>query len=178
MIDLRFVARDLRRLDEVGAEVIACGVFRDARPLGGLAGLVDWRLAGRLSNLARRGFLVGEVGEVLAMPVRPRLGFDKLLVAGLGPRSSFGDGTYRRVLERILDALNGLQVKKAVVELPGRGDAAIDPERAAEILLDLIGDDERDALTFVEDARDRERIEKHAQERHRTALRAASAHSR
>lgn len=178
MIDLRFVARDLRRLDEVSAEVIACGVFRDARPLGGLAGLVDWRLAGRLSKLAKRGFLVGEVGEVLAMPVRPRLGFDKLLVAGLGPRSTFGEATYRRVLERILDALSGLQVKKAVVELPGRGDAAIDPERAAEILLDLIGDDERDALTFVEDARDRERIEKHAQERHRTALRAASAHPR
>lgn len=178
MIDLRFVARDLRRLDEVSAEVVACGVYRDLRPLGGLAGLVDWRLAGRLSGLVKRGFLVGEVGELLAMPVRPRLGFDKLLVVGLGTRSGFGDATYRRVLERVLDALSGLQVKKAVVELPGRGDAAIDPERAAEILLDLIGDDERDALTFVEDGRDRERIEKTAQERQITALRAASAHPR
>jgi len=171
MIDLRFVARDLRRLDEMSAEVVACGIFRDARPLRGLAGLVDWRLAGRLSRLAKQGFLVGEVGELLAMPVRPRLGFDKLLVAGLGPRSSFGEATYRRVLERLLDALTGLQVKKAVVELPGRGDSVISPERAAEILLDLIGDDERDALTFVEDPKDRDRIEKHAQERHRSALR-------
>lgn len=178
MIDLRFVARDLRRLDEVSAEVVACGVYRDLRPLGGLAGLVDWRLAGRLSALVKRGFLVGEVGELLAMPVRPRLGFDKLLVVGLGTRGGFGDATYRRVLERLLDALSGLQVKKAVLELPGRGDGAIDPERAAEILLDLIGDDERDALTFVEDGRDRERIEKRAQERQMTALRAASAHPR
>lgn len=176
MLDLRFVARDLRRLDEVvGAEVIACSIYRDERPMGGLAGLLDWRLAGRLSRLAKEGFLLGEVGELLAVPVRPRLPFDKILVAGLGPRSAFGDDTYKRVLERTMDALAGLQVKKAVVELPGRGDAAIDAERAADILLDLIGDDERDALTFVEDTAGRERIEKFAQERRRSVLRAESA---
>lgn len=171
MLDLRFVAPDLRRLDEVSAEVIACSVYRDERPMRGLAGLIDWRLAGRLSRLAKQGFLLGEVGELLAVPVRPRLPFDKVLVLGLGPRTAFGDATYRRVLERTMDALAGLHVKKAVVELPGRSDQAIEPERAAEILLDLIGDDERDALTFVEDASGRERIEKHAQERRRSALR-------
>lgn len=175
MVDLRFVPRALRPLDEIGAEVIACGVYRDARPLAGLAGLLDWRLAGRLSRLAKRGFLVGEVGELLAMPVRPRLPFDKLLVAGLGPRSSFGDATFRTVLDRTMNALAGLHVKKAVVELPGRGDDAISAERAAEIVLDVIGDDERDVLTFVEDPRDQERIEKHAQERRRLALRAEGA---
>jgi hypothetical protein len=178
MIDLRFVARDLRRLDEASAEVVACGVYRDERPLAGLAGLLDWRLAGRLSRLAKQGFLLGEVGELLAVPVRPRLPFDKLLVAGLGPRGAFGDAAFRKVLERTIDALAGLHVKKAVIELPGRGDEAITAERAAEILLDLIGDDERDALTFVEDPSGRERIEKHAQERRRSALRAQSAGAR
>src|SRR5262245_119437 len=175
MLDLRFVARDLRKLDEVSAEVVACGIYRDERPLAGLAGLLDWRLAGRLSRLAKQGFLLGEVGELLAVPVRPRLPFDKILVAGLGPRGAFGDATFRKVLERTLNALEGLHVKKAVVELPGRGDDAITAERAAEILLDHIGDDERDALTFVEDQADRERIERHAQERRRSALRAQSA---
>jgi hypothetical protein len=77
-----------------------------------------------------------------------------------------------------MDALEGLHVKKAVVELPGRGDEAIPAERAAEILLDLIGDDERDALTFVEDAPGQQRIEKHAQERRRLVLRAESASAR
>ncbi len=175
MLDLRFVPRALRSLDEVSAEVVACGIYRDERPLAGLAGLLDWRLAGRLSRLAKRGFLVGEVGELLAVPVRPRLPFDKLLVAGLGPRSAFGDATFRKVLERTLDGLEGLHVKKAVVELPGRGDDAISAERAAEILLDLIGDDERDALTFVEDPAEQQRIEKRAQERRRSALRASHA---
>jgi len=175
MLDLRFVARDLRRLDEVSAEVVACGIYRDERPLTGLAGLLDWRLAGRLSRLARQGFLLGEVGELLAVPVRPRLPFDKMLVAGLGPRSAFGDATFKKVLERTMTALEGLHVKKAVVELPGRGDEAITAERAAEILLDAIGDDERDALTFVEDPSGQQRIEQHAQDRRRSALRAENA---
>lgn len=178
MIDLRFVAPDLRRLDEADSEVVVCGVWRDARPFTGLAGLLDWRLSGRLSRLAKRGFLVGDVGEVLVIPARPRLPFDKLLACGLGARAAFGDATFRSVLERILDALTGLSVKKAVIELPGRGDGSLEAERAAEILLDLIGNDERDALCFVEELEGQRRIEKHAQERHRTALRAQAMASR
>ena len=178
MIDLRFVAPDLRRLDEVGSEVVICGIWRDERPLTGLASLLDWRLAGRLSRLAKQGFLVGDVGEVLVVPARPRLPFDKLLVCGLGPRAAFDETTFRTVLARALDALTGLSVKKAVVELPGRGDGGVEAEQAAEILLDLIGDHEPDALCFVEEPEGQRRIEKHAQERHRTALRAQAVASR
>ncbi len=172
MIDLRFVTPELRRLDETTAEVIACGVYRDTRPLTGLAGLLDWRMAGRLSKLAKQGFLLGEVGEVLVVPSRPRLPFDKLLAFGLGPRGSFADATFRQVLERVLDSLAGLHVKKAVIELPGRGDPAIEPERAATILLDVLGEDERDALAFVEDVEGQKRFEAHAHDRRRSALRA------
>lgn len=171
MVDLRFVPRALRHLDETSAEVVACCIYRDERPLSGLAGLLDWRLSGRLSRLAKQGFLLGEVGEVLAMPVRPRLPFDKLLVAGLGPRGAFGDATFRAVLERTMSALDGLHVKKAVVELPGRGDEAITAERAGEILVELIGDDARDTLTVVEDPSGQQQIEKLTQERRRKALR-------
>jgi Cytosol aminopeptidase family, N-terminal domain len=175
LIDLRFVAPDLRRLDEVASEVVVCGIWRDERPFTGLASLLDWRLAGRISRLAKQGFLVGDVGEVLVVPARPRLPFDKLLVCGLGPRATFSDATFRIVLARLLDALTGLSVKKAVVELPGRGAQGVDAEHAASILLDLIGDDEHDALCFVEEPEGQRRMEKHAQERHRTALRAQMA---
>lgn len=178
MIELRFVAPDLRRLDEVGSEIVVCGVWRDERPFSGLACLLDWRLAGRLSRLARQGFLVGDVGEVLVVPARPRLPFDKLLACGLGPRASFGDATFRTVLERIVDAIAGLSVKKAVIELPGRGARGIDAEHAAEIMLDVVGEDERDSFCFVEEPEGQRRIEKHAQERHRTALRAQAMSAR
>jgi len=171
MLELRFVAPDLRRLDEAPSEVVVCGIWRDARPLTGLAGLLDWRLGGRLSRLAKQGFLVGDVGEVLVVPARPRLGFDKLLAAGLGPRATFDAATFREVLVRVLDTLRGLSVKKAVLELPGRGDAGVDPETAAEILLELTEDDDRDQLAFVEDPESQRRLEKHAQERRRSALR-------
>jgi hypothetical protein len=175
VIDLRFVVPDLRRLDDVSAEVVACGVFRDQRPFTGLAGLLDWRLAGRLSKLAKQGFLVGEVGEVLALPARPRLHFDKVIVMGLGARATFNDAVFQKVTERLLAALAGLHVKKACVELPGRGAGAIEPERAAAILLDRIGDDERDALSFIEDAEGQRRFEKHAHDRRQKALRGMRA---
>lgn len=175
MLELRFIPPALRHLDEVSAEVVACGIYRDERPLAGLAGLLDWRMAGRLSRLAKQGFLVGDVGELLAVPVRPRLPFDKLLVAGLGPRSSFGDATFRKVLERTMDALSGLNVKKAVVELPGRGDEAIDATRAADILFDVVGAEHGDGITFVEEPPGQQKMEKHAHERRRAALRAQNA---
>ncbi len=178
MSDLRFVAPDLRRLDETASEVVVCGVWKDERPLSGLAGLLDWRLCGRLSRLAQKGFLVGDVGEVLVVPARPRLPFDKLLVTGLGPRATFDEAAFRAVLERMLDALAGLEVKKAVVELPGRGDRGIEAERAAAILLDAISEDARDTLALVEDADGQQRIEKHAEDRHRLALRAQAVAAR
>lgn len=178
MLDLRFVAPDLRRLDEASAEVVACGVFEDERPLRGLAGLLDWRLAGRLSRLAKETFLRGDAGEVLALPVRPRLPFDKALVVGLGPRASFGDAVCKKALARIFDALAGLHVKKAMVELPGRGADAITAERAAEILFDVLGGDERDALVLVEPPEAQKKIEKQLQDKRQRALRSLGAAAR
>jgi hypothetical protein len=178
MLDLRFVAPDLRRLDEASAEVVACAVFKDERPLRGLAGLLDWRLAGRLSRLAKETFLQGDALEVLALPVRPRLPFDKALVIGLGPRASFDETTYRKAVVRLFDALSGLHVKKALVELPGRGSDAIPVERAAEILLDVLGEDERDALVLVEQPEAQKKIEKQLQDKRQRALRSLGAAAR
>jgi hypothetical protein len=133
MLDMRFVPRALRAIDGLTAEVLACGAFTDQRPFTGLAGLIDWRLVGRLSRLAKEEFLLGELGELLIVPARPKLPFDKLLVAGLGPRATFGESSFRRVLERMLHAIDDLQAKTAVLEWPGRGDEAIVLERAAQI---------------------------------------------
>lgn len=170
-MDLRFVAPDLRRLDEASAEVLACGVLRDVRPLTGLAGLADWRLAGRLSGLMQKGFLLGDVGEVVVVPARPRLPFDKLLAYGVGPRAAFDEDAFKRSLARVLDAIAGLQVKSALVELPGRGQRLIEPERAAELLLDATDSVNQDALSFVEDADGQRRMLTAADARRRGSLR-------
>src|SRR5262249_17344054 len=78
--ELRFVPPELARLDEIDCEVLACTVWSDVRPSHGLAGLCDWRLGGRLSDLERRGLVTGALGEVVLVPGKPRLTFDKLLV--------------------------------------------------------------------------------------------------
>ncbi len=152
-MDLRFVSPSLRRLDEAATEVVVAGFFSDARPPQGLMGLMDWRLSGRLSRLLQRGWATGQLGEVLLTPGRPKLRFDKLLLFGLGARADFNERVYRGVIEKILSTLEGLRVRTAVVELPGRHVGAIDAERAVQILLECAGDRAaHDSWTLVDDA--------------------------
>jgi hypothetical protein len=150
-VELRFVAPDLHRLDDTPAEVIACGVWSDERPMRGLAGLLDWRLAGRVSKLLRESFTKGEVGDVLCVQGRPRLPYEKVLFVGVGERASFDEERFRTALARLLGTLSGLHVKRAVVELPGRAGDRIAPERAAELALEAARDSEdHDAWWLVE----------------------------
>lgn len=178
-MDFRFVAPDLKKLDDASGEVVACSIWADERPLSGLAGLLDWRLAGRLSSLARDTFLAGTLGEVLFVPGKPRLGFDKVIVLGLGPRAAFGDDAFREAVRRLVSTLDGLAVRRAVVELPGRGDDAITPERATELVLEQIATrSDRDAWVLVEPLHTQKQIAQRAQDERRRALQVSHAGSR
>jgi len=158
-VELRFVTPELRRLDEAGSEVLACGVFADERPVRGTAGLVDWRLAGQLARLLKSEFVRGVVGEVVMLPLRPKLPFDKALLFGLGARGSFTDGVFRDITAHMLRAMEGLCARTAVVELPGRHRAVIEAERATDILLELAGGrPEHDVWTLIEPVDDQKRI--------------------
>ena len=152
-MELHFVAPDLTKLDApMAAEVVACCVYEDEMPMRGLAGLVDWRMAGKLSALEREGFLRGETSEVLCVPGRPRVPFDKVLLFGLGKRASFDDEACKKALAHVIRVLEGLRVRRAVVEIPGRGgEERVSPERAAEILHELTHDTtSQDAWWLVE----------------------------
>jgi hypothetical protein len=158
-LELRFVIPELRRLDEVGTEVLAFGLFSDERPPHGTAGLVDWRLSGQVSRLMRQTFVTGARGEVVMLPLRPRLPFDKALLFGLGRRDAFSDTVFREVTAHMLKAMEGLCARSAVVELPGRHRSVIDPERATDILLELAGGrTEHDVWTLIEPSEDQKRI--------------------
>jgi hypothetical protein len=159
--EVHFVEPDLRAIDEASAEVIACTMWSDERPMRGLAALLDWRLAGRLSALARSGFMRGDADEVVLVPGRPHLPFEKILVFGLGARSAFGDGVVRRMLARLASTLEGLNVKRALVELPGRASGDLSAERAAELLLECAESAlEEEAWTLVDAADAEEPITK------------------
>jgi len=136
-MDLRFILPNLRQLELAGAEVLAVGLTAGERPPHGVAGLVDWRLCGRISSLLRSGFATGRVGEVLLLPGKPRLPFDKIILFGTGRPEEFGEEIYRSIVERMLATMEGLRARSAVVQLPGRHFSGVAPERAADVVLEL-----------------------------------------
>jgi hypothetical protein len=150
-VELRFVPPALRRLDLAATEVLVGSLTENERPVRGLAGLLDWRLNGRIASLLASGFATGKLGEVLLIPGKPRLPFDKVILFGLGQTANFGDRTYREVVERILSTLEQLRARSAVVELPGRHFNAIRPEAAASVLLECAAErPDHDLWTLVE----------------------------
>jgi leucyl aminopeptidase len=171
-MELRFLLPALRRMDEPTVELCACTLWSDERPLRGFAGLLDWRMGGRLSALLKSGFVSGEVGETLLVPGKPHVPFEKVLLVGLGARSGFGDGGFRRAVLHIARALEGMRVRRAVVELPGRATGMVEPEQAITMTLECVGaSPEHDAWWLVEDAASQKRVEQRAaDERRRVRL--------
>jgi hypothetical protein len=161
-MDLRFTTPDLRALDLIGTEILVAGLTSDERPPHGVAGLVDWRLAGRISRLMKRGFATGALGEIVMVPAKPRLPFEKVLLFGMGPQAEFEEAVFRSVVERVLETLADLRVRSAVVELPGRHFGAVPADRAADILLESAGSSrDHDVWTLVENAEAQKSITRH-----------------
>jgi hypothetical protein len=115
-----FIAPELKRLAVSRSSVLALFRFAERRPLRGIASLVDWRLYGHLSRLVIDGFLSGEEGESLLMPLSNRLHHQYLLVLGLGDRERFGEAVFVRAVERMFRAAQGLGLRDLSVSLPGR----------------------------------------------------------
>ncbi len=167
-MDLRFLPAEPRRLDEANVELCACSIWTDERPMRGLAGLLDWRLGGRLTALLRAGFLRGEVGETLLVPGKPHVPFEKVLVVGLGPRAAFDDAAFRAAIQHMARAFEGMRVRRAVLELPGRASDAIDPERAITMTLEMLGASaEHDLWWLIDTAGAQRRIEQRAADERR-----------
>jgi hypothetical protein len=138
-MDVRFLAPGPARLDEANVELCACSIWADERPMRGFAGMVDWRLGGRLSALLKKGFATGRQGEALLVPGKPHVPFEKVLVLGLGLRRAFDEPAFREAVGHLTRTLEGLRVRRCVVELPGRGSEAIEPERAVTLTLETVG---------------------------------------
>lgn len=137
-VEIEWLERELRALDRASGDVIVGSLFEDERPPRGLAALVDWRMSGRLSARCLNEFLTGARGERFLMPGRPRLPFEKVLLFGLGARVEFDEARFSEALTAIFDALAGLHARRVAIELPGRHEGKVAPQRALEILLQLL----------------------------------------
>jgi hypothetical protein len=170
----RFVAPTLAKLDELDTEVLVATLHSDVRPARGVAGLCDFRMGGRISELLRSGFVTGAHGEVVMVPGKPFLSFDKLLLFGAGPVLEMSVARMAGLVAAYFDRLERLRARVAVVELPGRAHASVSPAEAGQVMLrEALRERECDSWTLVESADGRAVIEALAQEQRRRMRRGA-----
>jgi hypothetical protein len=135
---------DLGRWDQARpADLLSVPIWSDVRPLRGAAGLLDWRLCGRLSALLAAAKVTGEDGEQLLLPSAGRLPFRMVLVSGLGRLGEFSEKRFRGAVRRTIETMRGLALTRLAVALPGReardgAPGAIAARRALELALDEI----------------------------------------
>ncbi len=139
---VHFLHDELARWDEVDGHALVVSFFSDERPLRGAAGLADWRLCGRLSRLIKHRRISGRRGETLMLPPGRRLGFERVMLFGLGNSRRFDEETYRQHVRWIRDVVNRAQVSSYALQPPGRATGFIGARRALEIWLEEADKDE------------------------------------
>jgi Cytosol aminopeptidase family, N-terminal domain len=134
-MDLKFVSPELRNLDQLHSEVIVLPLFDDERPAQGAFSLVDYRLCGHLSAMRKAGELSGRLLLAQAVPGRPKLQCEKVVIVGAGLLAEYNEQIHARVVLRMLESVDQLGARRATAELPGRAQGRIGPELAVEALL-------------------------------------------
>jgi len=132
-LDIRFVPPEIRFLELLSQELLLLPLFMDDRPPQGALGLVDYRLAGRISSLIAEGRVSAELGAAYALPGRPGLSFERIVIVGAGPVAEFHAAIAERVIERMLEAAEELKATRATIELPGRAREVLSAEVAMQL---------------------------------------------
>src|SRR5262249_23592863 len=100
---------------EAPADTILVPVPEDERPLRGGAGLVDWRLCGRISEQLRSGYVSGQLGEAALLPGARPLSPARLLLVGVG--SAPARGGSRPILRAMRSAAGKLLMMRSPAAL-------------------------------------------------------------
>lgn len=135
---------ELSRWDQAPpGDALCVPVWTDVRPLSGAAGLLDWRMCGRLSTLLASGKVTGAEGEQTLFPSAHRLPWRLVLALGAGPRRDFSEKRFQACVRRAFDAVRGLGARRLALALPGRDGerattgaaAALTSRRALDLVL-------------------------------------------
>ena len=146
---IAFLPVDLARWDHgPGGDALVVPVWSDVRPLRGAAGLLDWRLCGRLSQMIREGRVSGTAHEKLLI-VSSRVPWKRILALGVGASTAFDEDAFRSTMECCLQALRGLGASAVAVALPGRDIDLIRPDRAMGCLMEAIAQSEEPGGTWL-----------------------------
>jgi hypothetical protein len=150
LMGISVITLDLGKWEEAARDALVLPVFRDDRPLRGAAGLVDWRLCGRLSSLMKVGKASGAAGEKLLLPASRRLRFTRILWFGLGDAKGYNEDRARKDLAWIAEVTAAAGVSDVTMQLPGRSMGLLGARRAVELVLEAPVY-ESTSLTILED---------------------------
>jgi Cytosol aminopeptidase family, N-terminal domain len=127
---------DLYKWEDRARDALCISVFDDERPLRGVAGLVDWRMGGRLSRLLQSKRSTGASGESIMLPAGKKLPMTRIFWFGLGPSKGYGEDRLRQDLRWMADVLKAANVGECALQLPGRSLGLIGARRAIELVLE------------------------------------------
>jgi hypothetical protein len=152
-VEISLLPLDLARWDQApGGDLFVVPIWTDVRPLRGAAGLLDWRLNGRLSECLRDERFAGERGERLLWPTK-RIPWRAVLAIGLGATRDFDEERFRDTLDTTFTVMQGLGLSTLAAALPGRETNRLGPERAATLFRESAQDRNHiAALTLLDTA--------------------------
>jgi leucyl aminopeptidase len=152
-VEIYLLPLDLARWDQApGGDLFVVPIWTDVRPLRGAAGLLDWRLNGRLSDCLREERFAGERGDRLLWPTQ-RLPWRGVLALGLGATRDFDEDRFRDALDTTFAVMRGLGLSTLACALPGRETNRLGPERAATLFRECAQDRNHiAALTLLDTA--------------------------
>ena len=139
-------------LDEIPGQLALVTAFEDVRPLKGRAGLVDWRLNGRLSKFIRDSKFQGTKGEALLMPTRGRIDSSELLLLGVGPKTTIRDSEIPHLLTLIVEKVLHKNAPPFRFPSPTSSPACSNGAMPFALFVSMISGREEDlSVTLVED---------------------------
>jgi len=105
-------------IDRIETEVVILPFFSDERPLKGAAGLIDWRMRGRISRLINEGKISGDKGESTLLLPEYRISAKKILMTGLGDSSRMNERELKEAGSKIIEQMVHINVKNFTIALP------------------------------------------------------------
>ncbi|MEK7705950.1 MAG: M17 family peptidase N-terminal domain-containing protein [Myxococcota bacterium] len=109
---------DLAVFDAVPTPAIGLFCFADVRPLGGVAGYVDWRALGALSRCIIGGLFSGRRDETLLVPLFGRGGVRRVFLFGLGPLGACDEAVLGQACTQALAVMRRAGVQDVVLAAP------------------------------------------------------------
>jgi leucyl aminopeptidase len=124
---------DAKVRQEAGCAVL--GVYEDG--LGAAARRIDAQLNGLIRKLQADGDFSAKAGDILLLPKPAGAAAARVLLVGLGPRSSFGRKQYRKALQSVVQALGKTGAGDAVVYLALEQVADLDVQYRARVVAEV-----------------------------------------